>query len=135
MKLIFLICRLGLKLILISLQHSKSLWTWSLPQHFKFGDFQTLQTSSFKRNNVSDKNFIVVFYYSSIGISNSRNKHELLAKIIKCNCKYTWWLMEDMRGIQNHIIYFCKDLLQYIRIRENLSRLVFRYSFIVYLSF
>lgn len=135
MKLIYLICRLGLKLILISLQHSKSLWTWSLSPHFKFGDFQTLQTSSFKRNNVSDKNFIVVFYYSSIGISNCRNKHELLAKIIKCNCKYTWWLMEDMRGIQNHIIYSCKDLLQYIRIRENLSRLVFRYSFIVYLSF
>lgn len=133
MKLIFLICRLGLKLILISLQHSKSLWTWSLPQHFKFGDFQTLQTSSFKRNNVSDKNFIVVFYYSSIVICNSRNKHKLLAKIVKCNCKCTWWLMEDMRGTQNYTIYFFKDLLQYIRIWEKLPGLeVFRYLFIVY---
>ena len=133
MKLIFLIFRLGLKLILISLQHSKSLWTWSLPQHFKFGDFQTLQTSSFKRNNVSDKNFIVVFYYSSIVICNSRNKHKLLAKIVKCNCKCTWWLMEDMRGTQNYTIYFFKDLLQYIRIWEKLPALeVFRYLFIVY---
>ena len=133
MKLIFLICRLGLKLILISLQHSKSLWTWSLPQHFKFGDFQTLQTSSFKRNNVSDKNFIVVFYYSGIVICNSRNKHKLLAKIVKCNCKCTWWLMEDMWGTQNYTIYFFKDLLQYIRIWENLPGLeVFRYLFIVY---
>ena len=133
MKLIFLICRLGLKLILISLQHSKSLWTWSLSPHFKFGDFQTLQTSSFKRNNVSDKNFIVVFYYSSIVICNSRNKHKLLAKIVKCNCKCTWWLMEDMRGTQNYTIYFFKDLLQYIRIWEKLPGLeVFRYLFIVY---